>query len=395
MSPTDGLEQRLRAGLEEAAQHHLVDLHTLHGATRERLADASTSSRRRRLRAVALLAAAAVVVAGATFVVTGVVDRSSSLVTSDGSASAVDDDFTCPSQVTIEHATSSDDSFIPQLSAAGRPAGEAAGAPTYEVVIDGDTAELRRGNADGTLASRTRFGETDAGYEPITTVTCSNAAGGPADDADLAAVQEGLPPASPQAFNFDDFAPGAVKVIDRMTYDASGLATRRTTWAEPCAAGVCLTSGSRDTTILTARLRGDAARPHDETSLLFRPRRRRGATHRPAPGSPVRPRRGPLGAVARHRRQRDRSGAGGGHGMDGRVLPVPGSRRHARLRHGASEGRQPGDVRRHRRRLRPGHPDQRLLRPLSGCRRLPSAGTTDQGRQKSSSNPTAPLTPTW
>lgn len=190
---------------------------------------------------------------------------------------SVDASFTCPVQETTRFdAGNTDDSFLPELTDGREPAGEAAGAPRHEVAKHGGSVVLRLGNADGTLASVTTFheraGASSGGTKYVATevTKCSNAVGRRANKTVEPLLTPGLPRSSSD-FTADDFPSGAVRVVDRLTYDVAGFAKRHTIWAHPCNNTVCLVSGSRTSTQIWARLRNRSTTPQDRTTQLADP----------------------------------------------------------------------------------------------------------------------------
>lgn len=262
-------EQRVRAALRREAEKHEVDVAGLYTATRGRLAAEDVRARRRPRspHRVVLAAAAAVVAVAAMGVATPLVaDR----LLADGSepgGGPVDDYFSCPAQRTVDAARSDDDGFLPELSASGEPVGEAAGAPRDQVVVDEDRATLRLGNPDGSLASISTFEKVPGGYRLLDTTVCSNDP--VAGSSSLPLVDTGLGDSSSD-LRAEDVAADAVLVLDRLTYDVSGLSKRITAYAYPCGLRVCVESGTRGGTITRSSLPRSAT-PVDLTSQLSDP----------------------------------------------------------------------------------------------------------------------------
>ena len=267
-------EEELEKALEDEAGRHDIDVQALYVATRARLNVAAGDERaHRRPSRWAFGAAAATAVAAVAvtaLLAPTALDRWMDRNDSTTAAGTVAKAFSCPVRRTTNFtADNDDDSFLPELTNDGEPAGEATVAARYDVVTRGDHAELRLGNADGTLASVTTFRQTGGGYERVSVTKCSNAAAAGAASAPQPLVTPGLV-AGPSDFAPRDFPPGAVQVVDRLTYDTSGLAKRQSIWGYPCGTRVCLVSGSRTSTQMTSRLRGDAM-PVDLTSQLSDP----------------------------------------------------------------------------------------------------------------------------
>ncbi len=265
-------EEELKKALDDEADRHEVDVQSLYVATRARLTSAVGDERADRSRSRRVLGAAAAVAAVAVTValLPTALDRVVEREDSTAAAGAVDEAFSCPVRRTTRFtASNDDDSFLPELTVDGEPAGEASVAPRYDVVRRGDIAELRLGNADGTLASVVTFRRSDGEYERVSVTKCSNAEAAGATSAPQPLVTPGLVP-GPSDFAAGDFPPGAARVVDRLTYDTSGLEKRQSIWAHPCGERLCLVSGSRTSTQMTSRLRGDGT-PYDLTSQLSDP----------------------------------------------------------------------------------------------------------------------------
>jgi hypothetical protein len=257
------VEQRVREALERAGSDHPVDVTSLFHETRERLDVRAVPTRRRTWPLV--LGAAAATVVGALVVVPALDGGGEDRVTSD--PEGVADTFTCPVQRTTAFASSDDDSFLPELSRTLRPQGEAANAPRWEVERTDDGALLRLGNEDGSLASVTTFVGEDA-FERVEVEKCTNQA--PASGGQAELVTPGLP-LGPGDFTADDFAPGAVKIVDRLTYDTRGLATRHMVWAEPCGRRLCVIAGRTPQGFTRSVVDGDSLVPHDRSTQLADP----------------------------------------------------------------------------------------------------------------------------
>ena len=265
-------EDLLRAAMKQEGAAHDVDVVGLYATTQARVergmvVGAHPSPVRRRR---GWLAAAAIGVAASA---AGVVIAMTPPTTGGGlaedpasSTDGVESTFSCPVLRTTDFALDDDDSFLPELSPDGVPLGEAADAPMEEVVLRGDRAILRLGNADGSLASSTSFERVADGYQRLSVTKCSNEATASGSSAPL--VDPGLP--TPADLRAQDLAPSAVLVADRLTYDVSGLEKRITAYAYPCGVRVCLEAGSPDDTITTSTFPKTPA-PRDLTTQLADP----------------------------------------------------------------------------------------------------------------------------
>ena len=179
--------------------------------------------------------------------------------------------FTCGGQISVGDAAGrkQDDSFLPSLDRGPQDAADAAGAPRYSYVENGDAATLRLGNADGSLASVSTFRRSSAGWELVTTTKCAADDGGilvPGDRPLRLGTRETTPyPAGSWIRN----PTSAVLVDDRSTYDVAGLARHRTMWASQCGRRICLVDGT-PTGFVSTEVKAAKA-PADITSLLLEP----------------------------------------------------------------------------------------------------------------------------
>lgn len=242
------IEHKLTEALREEAEARDVEVTRLWVETQARLAQQPT----RRSRRVPLVAAAAALV-----VTAGV----AGLAQLDGSGDsdparqitperdAVDDEFTCPEQITHDWTrpdSVTDEYFVASLH--GGPERQAAGygAARYEFDESGDRAFLRFGNTDGTLATLSEFRRDDHGeWASYRTDVCVGRNGSVAvpvnGDLDLG------PHGNDDPYSFEDTVYGerkgyAVLVDDRSYYDHVGLVRHRSLYALNCGRRVCLTS---------------------------------------------------------------------------------------------------------------------------------------------------------
>jgi hypothetical protein len=263
------VEERLRAALHAEADRRRVDTTEVHRRVRARLSE-QPPRRVSRLRRTALPLVAAAAAAAAVAGTIGVVDR---LRSDDPSSAAqveggVQDVFTCPSRGrTVFDQDNDDDSFLPRLTDDLRPAGEAASLPRYEVARLGDRVRVRFGDSDGALASVVVFRPAADGYEPVTVTKCTNGPGLRGPDVAPGTLP---PPTGEDQLSAADFAPGAVELMETLTYDVNGLRLRGSVWAEPCGRTVCLVSG-KPTSYVRGRFPAAGAAPSDATAFLYDP----------------------------------------------------------------------------------------------------------------------------
>lgn len=271
------VESQLKDALQSAAESRQVDVHALHAHTKDRLAARVASPRRSpaiRTRPPwtrVAVAAGVVAVLGVGAVLGGLVGLGPLQPDGDandpmGETGKVARDFTCPAQQTS--LIRNDDSFLPGLTRGLEPDGEATVAPRWAVELTDDGPLLRLGNADGSLASVTTFRTSADGYEAVQVTKCSNESSDASGEAPPL-VAEGLPQ-SAGALTAADLEPGAVKVVDRLTYDTAGLNKRHTVWAEPCGRRLCLVAGTRTDTITIDRLPTEPV-PEDRSTQLADP----------------------------------------------------------------------------------------------------------------------------
>ena len=179
--------------------------------------------------------------------------------------------FTCEGRIRVGDAAGrkQDDSFLPSLDSGPQAAADAAGAPRYSYVENGDDATLRLGNADGSLASVSTFRRSSAGWDLLTTTKCAAGDGGIL-----------VPGAGPLRLGTRETTPypvgswirnpsSAVLVDDRSSYDVAGIAKHRTMWASQCGRRICLVDGT-PTGFVSTEVKTSKA-PADITSLLLEP----------------------------------------------------------------------------------------------------------------------------
>jgi hypothetical protein len=272
-------EERIERALHDEADARPVDLQRLYVDTRDRLGSGTERTRvgttPARRRGTVLVAAAALgAIAG------GVAWFGSLIGGADtqpaGPAHTVEgglaSTFTCPAQRTIDYGPgNTDDSFLPELTPDRKPSGEAADAPRWDVTERDGLSVLRLGDTDGTLASRTTFRRVGDRYERVKASVCTGTTGNlvPVDGSDRLGDHPGA--GGPEQYTAEDFAPGAVQLDARSSYDARGFARRRTLWVEPCDGRICVTAGSKTATTTLSTLRSDPTRPRDLTGHLADP----------------------------------------------------------------------------------------------------------------------------
>lgn len=271
------VEERLRAALEAEADTVDVDLHRLYADTLSR----RTAAPRRR-RGPALLLAACVLLVAGTAATGGWLaglgpGRVGGVATGDRDRVHVDASFTCPQQRTWRFERGrvmGDDGFVPDLSDGPAAMARMVGAPTHALEVRGDSATLRLGNSDGSLASRSDFVRGEDGWVPTGALTCRGD-GGPLVESPSGAVDRLAPrPATPGAvgerrLRARDVGRGARLLDRRGYYDVAGLLHDRELWAAPCGRQVCLRAGVRDAFVADEVSRG--VPPTDATSMFLPP----------------------------------------------------------------------------------------------------------------------------
>jgi hypothetical protein len=247
------IEERLSRVLAEEAEQLDVDVAELRHRTRERLA--TSPGRRtggRRYAGPAAAAAAVAVLVGGGVLGSHLaggdrgVDEPAGPVTG-GRAHDVATRFTCPEHVPVD-LSGAQDEFVPTLGT-GRPArlAESLDAPRYAFEVTGRRAELRLGNADGTLGSVASYRRVGNGWDLVSAEACTGTgtSAAPPTDQDLQPGTHGVaahPPKGALAFGPGEREP--VLVDDRPVYDYSGLVTRhRTIYAAPCGQRTCWRAG--------------------------------------------------------------------------------------------------------------------------------------------------------
>jgi hypothetical protein len=232
------VEERLARALHAEADRVWVDIPVLYAGTRERLA-----ARPARRRLVPLVAAAAIVllVLGGLFL--GTLRRDAAQPAHQTSRGQVHNTFSCPHQQTLHYGPGLKDlSFVPGLARGPRWEADQFDAPRFEYEAGDGRATLRLGNADGTLASVSRF-RWDGQWQDVTATRCVGAAGSALVPAARLGVlgRHGFTPWPATAL----FAPGPVVLVDdRGHYDPAGLVRHLSMYARPCGPDVCLASGA-------------------------------------------------------------------------------------------------------------------------------------------------------
>jgi len=262
-------EEVLVRALAEEAEAVEVDVLRLHHEFLARRVDAEP--RRRRTPLLLTTAAAAAVVTVGYFAVT---DRGTQIAT-DGSNGTVATTFSCPEVATLDFATETDDGFLPDLSEGATPADVARQehAPTYVFDVNGDRAELRLGNADGSLGSVTTYDLVDGRWEMRTAEVCSGAGDQPLADVPGALT---LGTHGQAAWPADRFGPShadAAFVDDRPYYNLAGVIEgHRSMYVEPCGRHWCWVAGEPDS-FLQGRQDSTvtSGAPDDVSDLLVNP----------------------------------------------------------------------------------------------------------------------------
>jgi hypothetical protein len=271
------VEERLRVALSDEADALDVDLLRLHAETRARGASAPPPRRGPALLVAAcVLLVAGTAVAGALLAGLGP-GRRTDLATDRPDRAPVDTSFTCAHQRTWrfeEGRAVGDDGFVPDLAEGPAAMARLVGAPRYELTVHQDTATLRLGNTDGTLASRSDFVRGPDGWLPVRALTCQGdgtpLVGGRGGTADRLAVRPSTPGAADDPpLSAGDVGRGATLLDRRGYYDVSGLLHDRTVWAAPCGRKVCVRAGVRDSYVAADVAPG--VPPTDLTSVFLPP----------------------------------------------------------------------------------------------------------------------------
>jgi hypothetical protein len=239
------IEERLTRVLAQEAEQVDVDVTELRHRTRERLVDSGhrSTGRRRLSGPLAAAAAVAVLVVGGGVLGSRLADGDSgadepAAPVTGGRAHDVATRFTCPEHAPVD-LSGAQDEFVPTLGT-GNPGrlAESLDAPRYVFEVTGRRAELRLGNADGTLGSVASYRRAGDAWDLVSAEACTGTgtSAAPPTAHDLQPGTHGVAPHPPQgalAFGADEGEP--VMVDDRPVYDYSGLVTRhRTIYAAPC-----------------------------------------------------------------------------------------------------------------------------------------------------------------
>ncbi len=268
----------LTDALRDEAQERDVDVTRLWAQTRTRLGEqddaAGQDARRRRLTILATAAAVAVTVTAGGVAITRT-DAGPDPASPNGSTApvegGVDDDFTCPEQITHDWTrpkTVTDEYYVASLEGGPRAQARTHDAPRYEYAEQGDRAFLRFGNADGSLATLSEFRRVDGGWRRYRTDVCvgenGNVAAPVEHEWDLG--NHGGDPYEAGAELFGRRKPVYV-VDDRPYYDRIGLVRHRSIWATRCAEALCLTSGVPESWRRVKERPGVV--PHDVSQLFL------------------------------------------------------------------------------------------------------------------------------
>jgi hypothetical protein len=265
-------EERLVRALQGEADEVQVDVHRMHAEVRSRT---GTPVRRRWWRSAAPVLVAAVVLAvlaGVALLRLDGLGLDTGPTTDAPQRGGVDTRFTCPAQITANEAQrqQDDDALVLDLDSGPAQAARTVGAPRYAYRETGDRALLRLGNADGTLAATASFHRSGDRWVLDTTQRCSGRDNGISvpgtNDLRLGRRDTAPYPAKAFALNPDT----AVLVDDRSTYDQSGFARHRSTWAAPCEHRRICVVGGIPTSHVIAEIRPGRA-PEDITSVLLDP----------------------------------------------------------------------------------------------------------------------------
>lgn len=195
MSPEERLEDRVRDALQDEADHIEVDLHRVRGLTEQKLA----APRRRRSWPVLTAAAAVALVA----VGVAVLGRSGGPAPTRPpvahgphapKAGGVDTRFGCTNRSTVRFdPVARHLSFVPSLEHGPRWFAAQVAAPRFAFQVNGDTATLRLGNADGSLGSVSTFTRNAGRWDVVRATKCVNGFG-LADDPGRVGVLTSNPP---------------------------------------------------------------------------------------------------------------------------------------------------------------------------------------------------------
>jgi hypothetical protein len=269
-------EETLARALQDEADHIDVDVYALHAGTRERLAGRRPVRQPKAWPHVVLVAAcvALLLVAGLTGTRMLLQGRGGGLLT--GAASQrgqVAATFSCPSQVSADAADRRrDDALVLDLGGGPAAAASSVGAPMYAYSQSGDTATLRLGNKDGSLASTATFHRAGGRWVLDTTARCSGVGGQllvPGDDPFRLGRRDRPPYDASDMF---DQSSQPVLVDDRDYYDTAGLVRHRSIWVAPCSKQLCVAAG-RGTSYVTDEVPSGGTHPRvqEETSLFLPP----------------------------------------------------------------------------------------------------------------------------
>lgn len=237
------VEEQLTRALHDEAQRVEVDLPRLHARTRDRLPSEAPRRRIGLLAPVLVAALVLTVLGGFALLRLGNESRTAPPAHAPHEG-GVDEQFTCPVQITADEARRRvDDALVLDLDEGPAVAAREVRAPRYSYSETADRALLRLGNADGSLAATATFDRVGGGWVLDTTARCGGEDNGisvPGTDQLRLGRRDATPyPAGKLGLD----AATAVFVDDRTTYDQSGFSEHRSVWAAPCDRRMCVSGG--------------------------------------------------------------------------------------------------------------------------------------------------------
>lgn len=274
------IEDRVGRALTEEAVAREVDLQALYADTLARAAEESSAQapvrhRGRRWVAPAVVAATVLGVLGVSLTQTiGGIDLDLALPSGGTAVEGVDEQFSCPTRETYDWTrpeTVTDDYYVASLRGGPRQQADTWRAPRYSYQEDGDTAFLRFGNRDGTLATLSEFHRVEGEWTRWSTEFCASpgSMGLPLDDE----LTLGRRAGAPYPVNaLGGRAGPALLIDDREFYDGIGLVRHRSIWAEPCGEQMCFSAIHDRTSMVTTQTTArDEGRPRDLSDVFWPP----------------------------------------------------------------------------------------------------------------------------
>jgi hypothetical protein len=146
--------------------------------------------------------------------------------------------FFCPHRSTVRFdPVAKDLSFVPSLEHGPRWFAAQMEAPRFAFQVNGDTATLRLGNADGSLGSISTFSRADGQWKVVQATKCVNGPFLAGDSQQTGAQSSPLPSPDPRVMETSRGCSAPTFVHGHAYYDTAGLLRHEWTYAAGCPDG--------------------------------------------------------------------------------------------------------------------------------------------------------------